>query len=99
MYPFRIFHDYRIGFRLASSSSVIPGGTAVREMMVNPESVTRVYAGQNFTARETLFVPLDEGGVEVLYEVNSTSPVHIVVSFRPDLDLMWPGGIGGQSYG
>ena|SRR5436190_23159125 len=59
VYPFRIFHDYRIGFRLESSSSVIPGGAAVCEVMVNPESVTRVYAGQNFTARETLFVPLD----------------------------------------
>ncbi len=49
--------------------------------------------------RETLFVPLDEGGFEILYQVNSPAPMHIVVSFRPDLDLMWPGGIGGQSYG
>ena len=99
VYPFRIFHDYRIGFRLQGSTRVIPGGTAARQVIVNPESVTRVYSGQNFTVRETLFVPLDEGGFEILYGVNSPAPMHIVVSFRPDLDLMWPGGIGGQSFG
>ena len=99
VYPFRLFHDYRIGFRPQGSAGIIPGGTAAREVIVNPESVTRVYSGQNFTVRETLFVPLDEGGFEVLYEVNSPAPMHIVVSFRPDLVLMWPGGIGGQNFG
>jgi len=99
IYPFRIFHDYRVGFRLHDSSGVIPGEAAVREVIVNPESVTRVYSGQNFTVRETLFVPLEEGGFEILYAVDSPSPLHLVAGFRPDLDLMWPGGIGGQSYG
>jgi hypothetical protein len=66
-------------------------------VIVNPESVTRVYSGQNFTVRETLFVPLEEGGFEILYEVSSPAPLHIVASLRPDLDLMWAGGIGGQS--
>jgi glycogen debranching enzyme len=99
VYPFRLFHDYRVGFRLEGSSAIMPAATAVRQVLVNPESVTRVYSGQNFTARETLFVPLDEGGFVILYQVASQSPLHIALSFRPDLDLMWPGGIGGQSYG
>ena len=99
VYPFRIFHDYRIAFRPRGSNSTISGATAVREVVVNPECVTRVYSGQNFTVRETLFVPLDEGGFELLYAVNSPVPLQIVVSFRPDLDLMWPGGVGGQSFG
>lgn len=99
IYPFRIFHDYRVGLRLQDSTGVIPGEAAVREVIVNPESVTRVYSGQNFTVRETLFVPLELGGFEILYAVDSPSPLHIVVSFQADLDLMWPGGIGGQSYG
>ena len=99
IYPFRIFHDYRIAFRPPGSISVIPGRTTVREVIVNPESVTRVYSGQNFTVRETLFVPLDEGGFEILYAVSSPAPLQIIVTLRPDLDLMWPGGIGGQSFG
>ncbi|MGO9268764.1 MAG: amylo-alpha-1,6-glucosidase [Terriglobia bacterium] len=98
VYPFRIFHDYRLGFRRPGSSAIIPGAATVREVIVNPESVTRVYSGQDFTVRETLFVPLDEGGLVILYQVDSRTPLHIAISFRPDLDLMWPGGIGGQSY-
>ena len=98
VFPFRIFHDYRVGFRTGDSTDVVPGSALVRDVRVNPESVTRVYSGQEFTARETLFVPLDSAGFEILYQVESRSPVHIVLSFQPDLDLMWPGGIGGQSY-
>ncbi|MGA2608512.1 MAG: GH116 family glycosyl hydrolase [Terriglobia bacterium] len=98
VYPFRILHDYRVGFRPEGSNEAIPGAAAVREVIVNPETVTRVYSGEDFTVRETLFVPLDEGGFEILFQVDSHFPLHIAVSFRPDLDLMWPAGIGGQSY-
>jgi glycogen debranching enzyme len=98
VYPLRIFHDYRIGFRSEGASDVVPGAALVRDISVNPESVTRVYSGQGFTATETIFVPLDEAGFLILYRVRTAAPVHIVVSFQPDLDLMWPGGIGGQSY-
>jgi hypothetical protein len=87
-----------VGFRAEGSNEVVPGGAVVREVIVNPETVTRVYSGEDFTVRETLFVPLGEAGFEILYQVDSRSPLHIAVSFRPDLDLMWPGGIGGQSY-
>ncbi len=98
IFPFRIFHDYRVQFRSDDSSAPVPGSALAREVVVNPESVTRVYSGQNFTVRETLFVPLDVPGFEILYEVESSAPLHIGLSFRPDLDLMWPGGMGGQSY-
>jgi len=98
VYPFRIFHDYRVSFRLEGESEALPGPALVREVVVNPESVTRVYSGQKFTVRETLFVPLDIAGFAILYQVQSHELLHIVLSFRPDLDLMWPGGIGGQDY-
>ncbi len=90
IYPFQLFHDFRVGFRAGDSSDVVPGSALIREVLVNPESVTRVYSGQNFTVRETLFVPLDLAGFEILYEVETRAPLHIVLSFRPDLDLMWP---------
>ena len=97
VYPFRILHDYRVGFRSEGSNEIIPGAALAREVIVNPEAVTRIYSGEDFTVRETLFVPLDEAGFEILYQVDSRLPLHIAVSFRPDLDLMWPAGIGGQS--
>jgi glycogen debranching enzyme len=97
VYPFRIFHDYRVSFRSEGGSDAVPGSALVRDITVNPESVTRVYSGQGFTATETIFVPLDEAGLLILYRVRSAAPLHLIVSFQPDLDLMWPGGIGGQS--
>lgn len=98
VYPFRIFHNFRVGFRPEGTSDVLPGSALIREVSVNPESATRVYSAQNFTVKETLFVPLDLAGFVILYQVESRAPLHIQVSFQPDLDLMWPGGIGGQSY-
>jgi glycogen debranching enzyme len=98
VYPFRIFHDYRISIRPEGASDAISGSALVREVIVNPEAVTRIYSGQNFTVTETFFVPLDAAGFAVLYRVDGSLPLHIRVSFRPDLDLMWPGGLGGQSY-
>jgi glycogen debranching enzyme len=97
VYPFRIFHDYRTTFQVQGSAEAVSG--KAREVIVNPESVTEVYSGQGFTVRETLFVPLDEAGFLILYQVTSSLPLRIRIAFRPDLDLMWPGGMGGQSYG
>jgi hypothetical protein len=99
IYPFRIFHDYQLSFRTEGASNIIPGSALVRDVLINPESVTRIYSGRNFTVKETIFVPLDAPGLTILYQVDSQAPLHIAVSFRPDLNLMWPGGIGGQSYG
>ncbi|MBZ5562152.1 MAG: hypothetical protein LAP13_06995 [Acidobacteriia bacterium] len=98
VYPFRIFHNYQVSFRPEGASAALPGSALVRDVVVNPESLTRVYSGQNFTVKETLFVPLDLAGFVILYQVESPSPLHIRLSFEPDLDLMWPGGIGGQNY-
>jgi glycogen debranching enzyme len=98
IYPFRIFHGYQLSFRMEGAAHAIPGPALVRSVLVNPESVTRIYSGQNFTVKETIFVPLDVPGLTILYQVESQAPLHLAVSFRPDLDLMWPGGIGGQSF-
>ena len=58
--------------------------------------MTRIYVGPDFVVREKLFVPLDAPGAIVSYEVDGARPVDIVVRFTPVLNLMWPGGIGGQ---
>lgn len=97
VYPFRIFHNFQVSFRTEESSVAVPGSALIREVWVNSESVTRVYSAETYTVKETVFVPLDLAGFTILYQVESRSPLRIVLSFQPDLDLMWPGGIGGQS--
>ncbi|HVZ16897.1 MAG TPA: hypothetical protein VG897_07265, partial [Terriglobales bacterium] len=69
-----------------------------QDVTVTPSTVTRLYAADGLRVRETLFVPLNQAVLMLLYEVESPDPVNISVSFRPDFDLMWPAGMGGQTY-
>jgi glycogen debranching enzyme len=98
IYPFRVFHDLRPSFRVAGSDAWVEGRNIIQPVQVTPSEVTREYAADGLRVRETLFVPIDQAALILLYEVESPTPVNIRIAFRPDLDLMWPAGIGGQEY-
>jgi len=98
LYPFRVFHDLRVTFHVAGSDRPIEGRSCARAARVTPSSVTRLYAADGLAVRETLFVPLDQPVLIITYEVDSAAPVDIDVVLRPEMDLMWPAGIGGQTY-
>lgn len=57
----------------------------------------RVYVGPDFIVRERIFVPRQRADAIVRYEVEGRPAVRVEVAFRPSLDLMWPGALGGQS--
>jgi hypothetical protein len=71
-----------------------------REFLVGarifPLMVQLQYSAEMFT--EILFTPRSTPGFAVLLDVNAPRPLRIYASFKPDLDLMWPGGLGGQTY-
>ena len=98
LYPFRVFHDLRVSFRMEGSDALIEGRSVAQSVSITPSTVTRLYAAGGLRVREILFVPVDQPVLVILYEVESKLPVDIKVAFRPDFDLMWPAGIGGQSY-
>jgi glycogen debranching enzyme len=95
-YPFQILKSYKVNFRPQGATTEIEGEAVLRRIEYRPESATRIYTGPDFIIHESIFVPLDEPGAIIHYEVVSARPVDIAVRFRPVLDLMWPGGIGGQ---
>ena len=95
IYPFQIFDDFHVYFE-KSSGGRVGGSGLLRRVIYRPQSITRIYAAQDFTVEETLFVPVNEPGILILYKVHGGSPVEITVEFRPVLDLMWPAGVGGQ---
>ena len=95
-YPLQLFSSYGVSFRQQGATTAIDGESILRRISYSPESVTRIYAGPDFIVRETIFVPLNEPGAIIHYEVESARPVDIIVRFIPVLDLMWPAGIGGQ---
>lgn len=96
-YPFQIVSDYRVAFRVAGSTMPIPGAEILSRVTYEPDRVTRMYLGPDFIVRERLFVPLDQSGAIVTYEVESQRGVEIEVHATPVLNLMWPGALGGQS--
>jgi hypothetical protein len=95
-YPLQLADSFRVAFRPQQGTTEIDGRTVLRRVEYSPEAVTRIYVGSDFVVREKLFVPLDAPGAIVSYEVDGVRPVDIVVRFTPVLNLMWPGGIGGQ---
>ena len=95
-YPFQIVSGYRVEFRSAGATTPIRGQEILRRVTYEPDSVTRTYLGPDFIVREKLFVPLDEPGAILTYQVESGHAVEIEVHATPVLDLMWPGALGGQ---
>jgi glycogen debranching enzyme len=96
-YPLQVLRSFGVTFREQGVTTGTAGQTLLRRIIYSPEAVTRVYTGPDFIVRERLFVPLEEPGAIIRYEVDSARPLDIEVRFTPVLDLMWPAAIGGQS--
>jgi hypothetical protein len=97
VYPLKIFHDFSLAFQLDGSPAIYPGEQLIRAVRVRPESVDLQYSAERFTVSETLFAPRHEAGFAILLDVRTPAPLRVFVRFRPDLNLMWPGSVGGQS--
>jgi glycogen debranching enzyme len=95
-YPLQLVDSFNVSFRQQDGTTEIPGRTALRRIEYRPETVTRIYIGPDFVVREKLFVPIDAPAAIATYEVEGVHPVDILVRFNPVLNLMWPGGFGGQ---
>jgi len=95
-YPLQILTSYGVSFRQPDGVAEIDGNSILRRIEYRPEAVTRIYVGPSFVVREKIFVPLDEPGTIITYEVEGRHPVDILVRFTPVLNLMWPAAIGGQ---
>jgi glycogen debranching enzyme len=95
-WPVKLFHDFELAFKIPDYTEPIPGASVARQVIVRPEMMTVVYSHATFTVRQHLLAPLNEPGIIVLLDVSAAKPLEIVASFKADLDLMWPAGIGGQ---
>jgi len=92
VYPLKIFREFHLNF--LTEGRVLPAETLARTLTVRPESATILYAGDTFTVRETLFVPVDAQGAVILLNVETEQPLEIEAVFRRDYQLMWPAALG-----
>lgn len=92
VYPLKIFREFHLNFLI--EGRVLPAETLARTLSVRPESATILYAGDTFTVRETLFVPVDAQGAVILLNVETEQPLEIEAVFHRDYQLMWPAALG-----
>jgi glycogen debranching enzyme len=98
-YPFEIADRYKVSFVPEGAVDAVPGATILRRIEYLPDAIVRTYVGDGYVVRERLFVPLQGAGAIVRYIVEGRTPVAIRVSFLPEMNLMWPGAVGGQGVG
>jgi hypothetical protein len=97
VYPLKVFHDFNLAFQVEGSPIVYPAEQLIRSVRVHPQSVELQYSAEQFTVSEILFTPRHEAGFAILLEARTSTPLRVFVRFRPDLNLMWPGSLGGQT--
>ncbi len=90
VYPVKILDDFSLSFRLEGYPLPIPGAEIVTGINVQPAATTFTYSHAAFTVRQIIMAPIDEPGIVMLLDVQSTLPLSIIGSFRPRLRLMWP---------
>lgn len=96
-YPLQILSGYQVSFRPEGAATETDGRLLLKRIIERPESITRIYAGPDYVIRETIFVPLKQPAAIITYQTESDHPIYIDVHFKPVLNLMWPGALGGQS--
>ena len=92
VYPLKIFRDFHVRFH--TQGRVLAADSLARTVTVKPEATTILYSGDTFSVRETFFVPVNEPGAIVLFEVETEYPLEIEAGFRRDFQLEWPAALG-----
>ena len=95
MYPLKILRRFQLSFLV--DGHIFPAESLARTLIVRPEANTIVYAGDTFSVRETLFVPVHEPAAVIRLEIETTHPLEIEAEFERDFQLEWPGAMGGAT--
>jgi glycogen debranching enzyme len=93
VYPLKILDQLELSFRVEGYPLEFSGADTLAHVSVRPEATVFTYSHAAFTVRQTVFVPADEPGVVMLFDVESALPFQLSVSFRPRLKLSWPAGL------
>ena len=92
VYPLKICRDFHLRFH--TEDRALPAESLARTIIVRPEATTIIYTSDTFSVRETFFVPVDEPGAIITFEVETEFPLEIEAVFRRDFQLEWPAALG-----
>jgi len=92
-YPLKILRNFHLRFLVGGRT--LPAETLARTVIAHPESTTIVYASDDFSVRETWFVPVNEPGAVITFDIETSQSLEIEDTFQRDLQLEWPAALGG----
>ncbi|MDI3473383.1 MAG: hypothetical protein PWQ48_1664 [Thermotogaceae bacterium] len=95
-YPVKILRNLKTNVFIRKTSERFELTEIVKNIIIKPEFVEIIYVHPLLTIEEILFSPLDFPGTFVIYQIDSFTDFEMIFSFFPELNLMWPGAIGGQ---
>ena len=75
VYPLKLFRNFSVTFRTPEGN--FPAESMVRTIIARPESTTLLFSGNTFRVKETFFVPVDEPGALIRFEVETEAPLEI----------------------
>jgi glycogen debranching enzyme len=96
IFPYQICHGFQLFYQNKEAVIPIPLAGLAQDIEVRPEATTITFSHPLFTVRETLLAPVDLPALIVLLEVDSYQDLTLIASFFPDMEPMWPAGLGGQ---
>ncbi len=96
VYPFKIISDLQLSVRIPEFNLHLKT-TDISETVINrPELTSLIFSHELFSLRLHLLTPLEHPGVILLADIDTHSPLEMIISFIPNLIPMWPAGLGGQ---
>ncbi len=93
VYPLKILDDFQCQFTIEGYPLPFRGPDIAVLINARPEATVLTYSHAAFTVRQTIFAPVDEPGIVMLFDVQSVLPMTVTFSFRPRLKLAWPAGL------
>jgi glycogen debranching enzyme len=95
-WPLKLVHHFDLRVLTPLYNEPVSGRNLAREVEITPAGPVITYTHPAFTIRQRIFAPVDLPAVVMLLDVDAVRPVEILAEFVSDLQLAWPGAIGGQ---
>ena len=96
VFPYQICHGLQLAYQNNEATIPIPLTGLAQNIDVRPEATTITFSHPLFTIRETIFAPVDLPALVAVLEIDSYQDLTLIASFFPDMEPMWPAGLGGQ---
>jgi glycogen debranching enzyme len=93
VYPMKILDDFELWFKIEGYPLAFRAADHAVKICARPEATIFTYSHAAFTVNQIIFAPVDEPGIVMLLDVQTTLPMSVTVSFRPKLKLAWPAGL------